>query len=102
MLTEMSMVWESYASLRSTLSAVVQLHMRNEYPSSVSAGCGFRKLLKPCEIVQGNPKKVIRPLTSELHKKLLEVTVDNMVTRRAVLVTEFGTAIAGRNKHVYR
>ena len=78
------------------------MHMRNEYPSSVSAGCGFRKLLKPCEIVQGNPKKVIRPLTSELHKKLLEVTVDNMVTRRAVLVTEFGTAIAGRNEHVYR
>ena len=27
---------------------------------------------------------------------------DNMVTRRAVLVTAFGTAIAGRNEHVYR
>ena len=101
-LTEMSLDGESYASLRSTLSSVVQLHTRNEYPSPVSAEGGFRKLLKPFEIVQGNPQKVITPLTSEHYKKLLEVTVDNMVTRRAVLVTAFGTAIAGRNEHVYR
>ena len=57
------------------------MHTRNEYPSSDIAIGALQEVTQTFRKISGQSQKVITPLNSERYKKLLEVTIDNMVTR---------------------
>jgi len=58
------------------------------------------KILKPYAVAQGTPHAVATLITPEHIQKMLRVTGAALSTERAILVTAFGTVIAGRNQHV--
>jgi hypothetical protein len=100
MLTEFVMAGESVGSLRTAAAAVARLHARAGLESPTEAGGGLTKLLKPFSVAQGTPRAVCTPIGPEHVQKMLQVTGASPSAERALLVTAFGTVIAGRNQHV--
>jgi len=100
MLTELVMAGESVSSLRTVAAAVSRLHTRAGFASPTESGGGLTKLLKPFSVAQGTPRAVCTPIAPEHIQKMLQVTGVSPSTERAILVTAFGTVIAGRNQHV--
>ena len=82
------------------------MHTRNEYPSSDIAIGALQEVTQTFRKISGQSQKVIMQLTSEHYKKLLEVTVDNiMMVTRSVMYPFFPHDFVGlflRKDSIYR
>ena len=100
LLTELVIAGESVGCLRTTASAISKLHTRAGFDSPTSSGGGLNNILKPYAVAQGTPRAVSSPITPEHIQKMLLLRGLPDEVERAILVTAFGTVIAGRNQHV--
>ena len=99
-LVEAALAGESTASLRAIASAVAELHRSQGLISPTVSGGGLDRLLKPFEVSLGTPQAQINPVTAANMQSLALVIGTDLRTERAVVMTMFGTVIAGRNEHV--
>ena len=99
-LVEAALAGEPVASLRVIASAIAELHRSVGLISPTVTGGGLDRLLKPFEVSLGKAQAQINPVTAANMSSMALLTGTDLKTERAVVMTMFGTVIAGRNEHV--